>query len=137
MTLYKRITQPIFKKAAKNTRGVLNIIASNIGVSRMALYNWIQKNKGYADPILLSERETLLDTAEDKLFEQIHKGDSKAINFALSTIGKDRGYVQKQEVEQTGKMDPIEIQVRMPSQITDKTDIIDGKSKEVKDDGQD
>ena len=44
------------------------------------------------------ERESLLDLAEGSLFDQVRKGNITAIIFTLKTIGKHRGYVERQEV---------------------------------------
>ena len=44
------------------------------------------------------ERETLIDFAENQLFQQVKDGNITAIIFTLKTIGKSRGYVERQEV---------------------------------------
>ena len=44
------------------------------------------------------ERETLIDFAENQLFKQVQDGNITAIIFTLKTIGKSRGYVERQEV---------------------------------------
>ena len=44
------------------------------------------------------ERETLIDFAENQLFKQVQDGNITAIIFTLKTIGKHRGYVERQEV---------------------------------------
>ena len=44
------------------------------------------------------ERETLIDFDENQLFKQVQDGNITAIIFTLKTIGKSRGYVERQEV---------------------------------------
>jgi hypothetical protein len=75
-----------------------------LGCSRSTVDRYIAKyptvNRAFTE-----ERETLLDLAEFKLFEQISAGNMTAIIFALKTIGKARGYVERQEVAQSGKLE--------------------------------
>jgi hypothetical protein len=42
-------------------------------------------------------REALLDLAESQLYKKIEEGDLTSIIFALKTIGKSRGYVERHE----------------------------------------
>lgn len=43
-------------------------------------------------------RETLLDDTENALYRQIQDGNITAIIFALKTIGKHRGYVERHDI---------------------------------------
>ena len=52
--------------------------------------------------LLEAESGTVIDTAELKLFTAIMEGDLGAIKYMLSTRGKNRGYVEKQQVEHSG-----------------------------------
>jgi hypothetical protein len=54
--------------------------------------------------VVEAQAELFVDTAELKLIESVNNGDSWAIQFALKTKGKNRGYVEKQEVENNGGM---------------------------------
>jgi hypothetical protein len=47
--------------------------------------------------------QAIVDKAEDNIFNLVEHGDDKASYFILRTLGKDRGYVPKEEVE--GKLD--------------------------------
>ena len=59
------------------------------------------------------ERGVVVDTAEQKLFDAITAGEPWAIQLALKTLGKDRGYVEKTEVEQTATVQQVtEVVVR-------------------------
>jgi hypothetical protein len=46
-----------------------------------------------------NENEGLLDLAESKLIENINKNDDTAIIFYLKTKGKNRGYIERQEID--------------------------------------
>lgn len=99
-----KITKTKFRKGVLNTGGILSQIAKKIGVSRNTVYDWIAKNKDYAEPLLFHEREKIIDLAEGSLFSQIQNKEAWATKYALSTIGKVRGYVEKQEVENSGSI---------------------------------
>ena len=46
-------------------------------------------------------RGELVDLAEAKLWQAVHRGDAWAIAMVLKTLGRSRGYVER--IEQTGK----------------------------------
>lgn len=47
--------------------------------------------------------EILLDVSENKLLQLINQGDRSAIIFFLKCKGKDRGYIERQEITGTMK----------------------------------
>jgi hypothetical protein len=49
-------------------------------------------------------RGELLDVAEVKLWQAVQRGDAWAIAFALKTLGKQRGYVERQVLEHEGQV---------------------------------
>lgn len=61
------------------------------------------------DPQILADiRNTVLDIAEDVQIRHMHLLDNpnvaqRASEFVLSRIGKDRGYVERKEIESVGK----------------------------------
>jgi hypothetical protein len=44
-----------------------------------------------------AQRGEMVDLAEQKLFESIKKGEAWGISLCLKTLGRDRGYVERQE----------------------------------------
>ncbi len=50
------------------------------------------------------ERNYQLDLSESALFDARDRGEGWAIALHLKTLGKDRGYTEKQIVEQVGKI---------------------------------
>ena len=83
--------------AVKKNRGILALAAKELGCARQTLHNYVNRYPTVAQAVS-DERESLLDLAEGSLFEQVRKGNITAIIFTLKTIGKSRGYVERQEV---------------------------------------
>lgn len=84
-------------EAIRNTGGIKKDIAARLGVSRWTLDNYIERwavvRSAYNE-----ECEAVLDLAETKLIEEINLNNFQAIKFILSTKGKHRGYVERQEI---------------------------------------
>jgi hypothetical protein len=60
---------------------------------------------------ILQQREHIVDAAERKLGDAVEAGEPWAVTLALKTLGRDRGYVERNE--QAGvPSQPIEIVVR-------------------------
>ena len=96
-------------------------VASSLNVSRQALYNWIESDKDLKQAIDQQE-ESNIDFVESKLFEKIQgveivktnaNGEpvyyslppsDTAIIFFLKTRARNRGYVERQEIEHSGKV---------------------------------
>ena len=84
-------------EALREKHGNLSAAARFLNCSRNTISRYIEKYptvKAVAD----EERETLIDFAENQLFKQVQEGNITAIIFTLKTIGKHRGYVERQEV---------------------------------------
>lgn len=80
--------------------GNVSETAKALNVSRTTLYKYINKSP-VLQKTLDDAREHLVDMAESALLRGIMQGNMTAVIFALKTQGKDRGYVERQEV--TGK----------------------------------
>ena len=84
----------------QSSGGVVVTIARRLGVTRQTVYSymskWVSVQKAVDD-----EREAMLDMAEGALYRLVSDGNPTGIIFLLKTRGKDRGYVERQEI--TGK----------------------------------
>lgn len=84
--------------AIEGSGGIIKVIARKCGVTRKAVYVYLDKypdiKEAYTD-----EKESLIDLAEGKLFNAVKNGEPWAIKMVLQTIGKDRGYSERQEHE--------------------------------------
>jgi hypothetical protein len=78
----------------------LTTISNALGIHRHTLA--LRKSKNPKLKAVIDHmNETRLDFAENKLDAAVAKGNIVAIIFLLKTLGKARGYVEKQETEIT------------------------------------
>jgi hypothetical protein len=96
----KAISEKITEK-----RGNLSAVARSFGKSRTWIYNVLKDKYPELWDIVEEARESLVDDAESELQKQMFKGNITALIFFLKTQGKRRGYVERQEVEQSGKLE--------------------------------
>ena len=92
--------------ALKEARGMVAVAARKLGVSRVTIYNRRDKSEAVRDAIE-EARDFTTDVAELKLYESIQKGEAWAVQFYLKTLGKDRGYVERQQIEHSGELPVI------------------------------
>ena len=87
-------------QALIDTKGMVYIAAQRLGctVETIRLYC---KRYPSVQAARDAQRGIMVDTAELKLWQSIQNGEPWGIAFALKTIGKDRGYVERHE--QTGE----------------------------------
>lgn len=90
-------------QALESTLGIVTTAAKKIGIDRTTHYLWMQDEnykkrvEGIAD--------IALDFVESKLHGQIAKGDTTASIFYLKTKGKQRGYIERTEIDHSIRKD--------------------------------
>ena len=84
-------------KDKRSSCGNISSIARRLGVTRATAYSYMTRWKKVENAII-DEREAMLDFTENQLFKQVQEGNITAIIFTLKTLGKSRGYVERQEV---------------------------------------
>lgn len=92
VTLADKPVEDVLRKK----RGNVSLAAKALSVSRTALHKYIRENS--LQEIVDDAREEIVDLAEDKLLSAVRKGEAWAVCFALKTQGKERGYVERQEI---------------------------------------
>lgn len=75
--------------------GNISVAAESLKVVRNTLVKWIDEED--LKEVVIEARNARLDFAESKLDQNINNGDTTAIIFLLKTLGKERGYVERQE----------------------------------------
>jgi len=84
-------------KALEKSLGVVTTACKNANVHRSTFYEWYKKDNDFklqVDDL----KNVALDFAESKLHEQISKGVPSSTIFYLKAKGKNRGYVERQEI---------------------------------------
>jgi hypothetical protein len=97
----EKFTAAAVAEALTKNEGLVYMTARKLGCSHVTVYRYIKRHptvKAAFD----AARGFLLDTAELKLRKAIQDGEQWAVTFALRTIGKDRGYTERQEISGPG-----------------------------------
>lgn len=90
-------------EALRASKGMVYVAAERLGCSHATVYNYVKRFKTVADEIERADG-VITDTAEIKLVQAIHNGEPWAIRYRLSTKGRNRGYVERQEIDHSGEI---------------------------------
>lgn len=88
-------------KAIRDAKGFVTTAAKHLGISRVQLHNIINKYPTVKEA-LQDAREEMKDFAEAQLLQNIRSGKETSLIFYLKTQAKDRGYIERQEIDQAG-----------------------------------
>ena len=83
--------------ALRKARGMVYLTAEVLGCSHTTIYNYAKRYTSVRKE-LEYQRGLFLDRAESKLMWMVDEGQPWAIQFALRTLGKSRGYAERQEI---------------------------------------
>lgn len=85
--------------ALEKYQGLVYLTASVLKVSAQTIYNYAERYPEVKQKIkeLKGQR---LDKAELVLWNEVNSGNTQALMFFLRTQGKDRGYVERTEVNE-------------------------------------
>jgi hypothetical protein len=90
-------------EALRKHAGCVTHAAEEVGIARQTHYDYVHDDEDYKKAWIES-RQGAVDLAEvtlQKAMEEGGKGAVTAAIFIAKTIGKDRGYVERQEINQT------------------------------------
>src|SRR5262245_46823368 len=90
--------------ALRETKGLIYLASRRIGCSPDTIFRRSNSRAAVRD-VIRHERGALVDTAEAKLFGAIMRDEPWAIQMTLKCLGKDRGYVERSEVQQVSDDD--------------------------------
>lgn len=91
-------------RALKETQGMIYLAARRMGCSPTTIYTYAKRYPTVQDAIN-EHRGHFVDTCELALKRAVVDGEGWAVCFALKTLGKDRGYIEKHQLEHSGKID--------------------------------
>lgn len=92
----KHFTKKMMKEAIVGSGGLMSAIAKKLNCHWNTAEKYVKKWGLEED--MQQEREKILDMAENKLFQNIQAGDNASIFFFLKTQGKERGYIERQDI---------------------------------------
>jgi hypothetical protein len=96
----QKFTDEQIIEALGKSKGLVYVAATTfLKCDPSTIHQRAKKSKAVAAAIE-QERGLLVDMAELILTKALEKGDLRAAEFVLRTIGKQRGYVERQEVVQ-------------------------------------
>ena len=100
-------TKKALLQALEKTLGIVTTACKVVGVQRGTFYRYYNEDKDFAKAVKEIDN-VVLDFAESQLHKQIKDNNTSSTIFYLKTKGKNRGYVERQEI--TGKEgEPIQI----------------------------
>lgn len=86
-----------FLEVYEKSFGFVGVACENANIGRSTYYRWLDEDSDFRQRCRDIE-EANIDYAENKLLSQIREGNTTATIFFLKTKGKNRGYVERQEV---------------------------------------
>lgn len=85
------------KYALIDNKGNISRAAKQLGYDRSTIYSHIQASEELKQ-VIFDARESAIDAAEETIQTAAANGDISAAKYILGTIGRNRGYVEKQDV---------------------------------------
>jgi transposase-like protein len=84
-------------KALIDMNGMISKAARSLGVSRSLIYWYMDQHPEIREAVD-EAKQMMLDEAESQLHKAVKKGTPWAVQYYLKTQGKQRGYVDRQEI---------------------------------------
>lgn len=121
----KKPTKGEFELAVEKCMGNMTDVASMLGVSRQAVYKWINSDEEFENVVKDSRKRVFdkaLDTArivamgipkinDGKLVGWVERPDTKMLIYLLQTLGKDEGFGNSVDLTSGGDKLPAVINV--------------------------
>jgi hypothetical protein len=101
--------------ALEKTLGIVTSAAKIVGIERSTHYFWMESDEAYRKAVKDLDN-VVLDFVESKLHKLVEDLNPTAVIFTLKTKGKQRGYIEQNDVNVTGleellkKLSNIEIE---------------------------
>jgi hypothetical protein len=95
---FKKKRKEAMIKALEKTLGVVSSACKIVGISRETHYQWMKQDGQYKKEVEFCA-DLVLDFAETALHKNIKEGREISTIFFLKTKGKNRGYIEKQDID--------------------------------------
>lgn len=100
----------IMLKCLEQALGVVSTACKAAKIGRVTHYRWLKKDEEYADKVR-DVQEVAVDFAESHLHRLIQDGNPAATIFMLKTKGKNRGYIERQEIDTTDSKLNVSVEI--------------------------
>ena len=97
----KKLTAELVEAKLREFHGNFAAVARVFGVTRSAVYQFVN-SRTTLQAVAKECRESMKDNAESALYSAVLSGEAWAVCFYLKTQAKDRGYVERQEIQNVG-----------------------------------
>ena len=91
-----RYTAQQVADALTQAKGFVSVAARNLSCSDQTVRNYMERY-AVCKQAVMDARESMIDIAEGRLYQNINSGDNTAIIFFLKTQAKHRGYIERYE----------------------------------------
>jgi hypothetical protein len=108
----RHIKKEALLQALENSLGVVTVACKQTNTPRSTYYKWLKEDREFAKQVK-DITNIALDYAESQLHKQIGDGNTSATIFYLKTKGKQRGYIERNELDLTSGDEPIQINVNI------------------------
>jgi hypothetical protein len=98
-------------QALVQTLGVVTSACKIVDMDRSTFYKYLNEDPEFAIQVK-DVQEVALDFAESKLYEQIKGNSTAATIFYLKTKGRHRGYIERHEVEHSGEITQVTVNIK-------------------------
>ena len=118
----KSVTLEQMLDAIQGSQGLVTKIQKNLEKITGEHWGW-ETVRNYLDKwpecavAIKAEKEAMLDLAENNIFKELSRGDSKTSKWYLRMKGKERGYVETHEIVNNG--DPLNIKLDGSTETAD------------------
>mgnify|MGYP003113694102 CR=1 FL=1 len=104
--------------ALEQSLGVVTTACKNVGIHRSTYYDYCNNDIEFKEEVD-DIQNIAIDFAESQLHKQIQGGNTSATIFYLKTKGKNRGYIERQEITGAEGM-PTNFQIEIIGSTKDK-----------------
>jgi len=98
----RHIKKESLLKALEQSLGVVTVACKKAAIPRSTYYKWLKEDKAFEIEVRDIEN-VALDFVESQLHKQIADNSTAATIFYLKTKGKNRGYIERQDITTNGE----------------------------------
>ena len=99
-----KMKQDIFIAGFEKSMCNISAGCKQVPITRKTFYSWMKKNPAFKNRVM-EAYEKRKDFGESKLMERINEGNVASLLFFLRTQAKDRGYVERSELDVEGRLE--------------------------------